>query len=181
VRAFDARVVLSAACGFVRRPGSLGGLTMQRKPISSRFLLSAAGVLALALSAGPVFAQDYRPYDNAPRYDRDTTETVEVYAYRHPPRTSRGGEIIHASYSAPVRADDLDLTTYWGAHVFRARVVSKAHEVCEILDTRYPVGADAEDSGPVDESACYRRARAQGLEDADAAIDHARRYADRDR
>lgn len=153
---------------------------MQRKPISSRLLWSAAGALALALSTMPSFAQDYRPYDNAPAYDRNDPETVEVYAYRHPSRTARGGEIIQASYSAPVRADDLDLTTYWGAHMFRARVVQKAHQLCEALDVRYPVGAN-HDSGPVDESACFRRASEHGLEDADAAIDHARRLADRDR
>jgi UrcA family protein len=154
---------------------------MPRKPISSRLLLSAAGALALVFSAAPTFAQDYRPYDNAPAYDRDGPETVEVYAYRHPSRTARGGEIVQASYSAPVRADDLDLTTSWGAHIFRARVVQKAHQLCEMLDVRYPVGANSNDSGPVDESACFRRASTHGLEDADAAIDHARRLADRDR
>ncbi len=152
---------------------------MQRKMISSTLLLGAAGALALALSAGSAFAQDDRPYDNSPRYDNDT-ETVEVYAYRHPPRTSRGGEIIHASYSAPVRADDLDLTTHRGARIFRARVMSKAHQLCETLDAHYPVSAN-DDSGPVYESSCYRNAVDRGLQDADAVIDHARRYAERDR
>jgi UrcA family protein len=151
---------------------------MQRKSISSTLLLSAAGALALALSTGPTFAQDYRP-DRGPSYDRDGPETVEVYGYRYRQRSARGGEYIRAGMSSPVRADDLDLTTYWGAHVFRARVISKAHQLCEAIDARYPVGADDRNSGPVSESACFREASEHGLDDADAAIDHARRYAER--
>jgi UrcA family protein len=147
---------------------------MPRNVISSRLLLSAAGALALALSVGSARAQDYRPSDNAPSYDRDGPETVEVYAYRYPNHTARGGEIIHASLSGGVSAYDLDLTTSWGAHVFRARILEKARELCEQLDIRYPVNADGENH-------CYRRAASHGMEDADAAIDHARRLAGRDR
>ncbi len=150
---------------------------MQRKAISSKIVLGAAGGLALSLSSGPALAQGYMPYDNGPGFNHNA-ETVEVYAYRDRRHSALGGDIVRVSYSAPVRSDDLDLTTASGASTFRARVTSKALQLCETADTHYPLSAN-DDSGPVKESSCYRNAVSRGLQDADAAIGRARSYAGR--
>ncbi len=149
---------------------------MQPKSIFPTILLSAAGALALALSSGSAFAQGPAPSNNGPSYDSNNMETVEVYAYGRRTKPSLGGKVVHASFEAPVTSHDLDLTTASGARAFRARVTSKAHQLCRNLDIRHPVSAN-EDSGPVSESSCYKKAVTRGLKDAERAIAHARRSA----
>jgi UrcA family protein len=128
--------------------------------------VAAAGALGFALSATPAFAQNYGSY-----YGSDT-ETVEVYGHRYPTMTPRGGVLMQASLSADVSSEGLDLRTSRGAHRFRARILAQARELCDQLDARYPVTAN--ESPP-----CFRTAVERGMEDADAAIDHARSYAER--
>ncbi len=132
----------------------------------AKFLVPAAGMVALMALAIPAAAQDYG-YGN--------TETVIVNA---PPfveeRGHLGGEIRTVSLSHEVRFDDLDLRTYWGAHELRNRIRFTARQECEQLDRFYPVEAST------NMHPCYRTAVERAMVDADTAIRDAREDAYRE-
>jgi UrcA family protein len=118
-------------------------------------LMGIAAVVAL--TAGAAKAQTYANggYDNdgayaAPAYGTDSAYTgynpdgaptageITVYAPRVRHYSSRIGapeEIVRESRI--VQADDLDLTTGWGAHELRMRIEHAARETCGDLGDRY--------------------------------------------
>jgi UrcA family protein len=129
---------------------------------------AAVTALGLALVASSAKAQDY---DNQPTaYQNGPNEQVEVYAPRHHQRSTIGAPIEDVSMSRPVRYDDLDLRTAWGARTLKNRIRTTAHLLCERLDAFYPISTD--DSPP-----CYSTAVNQAMYQADATIHNARAYA----
>lgn len=129
----------------------------------SKLLLAGA---AMVFAASAACAQDYNRPDYGPGglYPNGPSENVVIYAPRfHVERGHLGGPIETASMSEPVRYDDLDLTTAWGAHELRSRVRFTAAALCRHLDALYPVG--------VDSTPCYKTAVEDGLLRADRAID----------
>jgi UrcA family protein len=150
-------------------------------------LLLTASALGLALTASSANAQQYDPYGNpAPNYGPPPNyappppdyapasgppEEITVYGpRRHQERGDLGAPIQDVALSQPVRFDDLDLRTNWGARELRQRIEYTARVMCQRLDTMYPIKAD--DSPP-----CYRAAVDQAMYQADAAIAQARGYA----
>jgi UrcA family protein len=131
--------------------------------------LALCTVLTLVFAAPAALAQDY----GAPAYDRAAAhEQITVQAPRyHPRRSAIGAPIREVAISRPVRFDDLDLATPWGAHVLRDRIRVTARELCNRLNFEYPVTAS--DSPP-----CYRTALQNAMYRADEAIADARGYAD---
>ncbi len=145
-------------------------------PASARFLVSAAA-LGLALAASSAQAQDYGgSYDNGPAYAPAPPEEVTVYGpHRGEERSGIGAPIENLSISRPVRTDDLDLRTEWGANTLRQRIVYTADRLCRELDAVYPDGfyPPTSDSPP-----CRRTAIEDAMDQADAAIARARGYGD---
>ena len=142
-------------------------------------LLLAASALGFALAASSANAQDHQYGDAAPNYGQPPSygpaygppEEITVYGpRRHESRGDQGAPIQDVAISQPVRFDDLDLRTNWGARELRNRIEYTARVMCQRLDTMYPIKAD--DSPP-----CYRTAVDQAMYQADAAISHARGYA----
>jgi len=147
-------------------------MPLRRKAL---MLLAASSALALAVSASPVFAQDYGyADDNGYAAPAPGTEEVIVTAprYHAPERGHLGGEIVDVSYSRAVRADDLDLSTGWGRHVLLTRVRVAASQMCDRLDRFYPVGVEDSDTGAYGSGkrACVREAVARAMDSADVAI-----------
>ena len=148
---------------------------------SSARLLLAASALGLALAASSANAQDYDPnYAPPPNYGPNYApppaygppEEITIYGpRRHEQRSDIGAPIQDVAISQPVRFDDLDLRTEWGARELRHRIEYTARMMCQRLDAMYPIKAD--DSPP-----CYRTAVDQAMYQADSAIDQARSYAD---
>jgi UrcA family protein len=137
---------------------------------SPAWALLAAGAVGVALAASSASAQEYGP--SGPGYYQGPPEQVEVYAPRHrSERSDIGAPIQDVAISRPVRFDDLDLRTEWGARELRARIEYAARDMCNQLDTLYPVSTS--DSPP-----CFRTAVDNAMYQADAAIDAARSYDD---
>ncbi|HXL99636.1 MAG TPA: UrcA family protein [Rhizomicrobium sp.] len=137
-------------------------------PIHStrRLALLAASALGLILAAPSAMAQDYGRDDG---FRNGPTEEVIVTAppYRQQRSAVTGAPIQDVAISQPVRFDDLDLRTDWGARTLHERIRTAAHDLCRRLDTLYPNSTD--DSPP-----CYRTALENAMYRADSAIDAAR-------
>lgn len=146
-----------------------------RKLVLGFSLSALPAVLALGI-ASPVSAQ---PYDQGPGYERaNRIDEIEVIGRRPThQRSAIGAPIENLSLTREVRYDDLDLRTHWGAHELRERIVYAANEACRALDRRYPEMnyPKTEDSPP-----CVRTAIDRAMDQADAAISDARRYASRE-
>jgi UrcA family protein len=131
-------------------------------------------LLAGAFAAGvalPAAAQDYGNYDAPDAYSNSGPEEVIIQAprMRHytPQRSTIGAPIEDVGTSAPVRFDDLDLTTDWGVRKLHDRIFIAARTLCRRLDNRYPVTVS--DGAP----SCYRQAVDDAMAQADAAVDRA--------
>ena len=127
-----------------------------------------AGAFGTCITVLPAAAQDDR-YDAPGAYS--TTEEVIIQAprTRHyaPQRSTIGAPIEDVGLSAPVRFDDLDLTTDWGVHKLHNRIFIAARRLCQRLDNRYPITVS--DGAP----SCYRQAVNDAMAQADAAVDRA--------
>jgi UrcA family protein len=124
----------------------------------------AAGALSLAIFVPSVHAQAYDDgyYSNG--------DEVIVQAPRHYRETSPiGAPIEDVSISRVVRYDDLDLRSRWGADELRSRVNAAASSACDEMDTMHPIATS--DSPP-----CYSTAVRDGMDQANYAIDRARRW-----
>ena len=133
-------------------------------PLRAALFAGAIG-LAFTVSAS---AQDYDRYGNQIAYRDNGPEEITVYAPRHlPDRTYTGIPIENVALSQPVRYDDLDLSTRWGAHRLNVRVHETAQTLCRQLATEYtPVSGSNYD--------CIRDAVARTQDRVNAAIDRAR-------
>jgi UrcA family protein len=129
-------------------------------------LLAGAFAVGVAL---PAAAQDYGSAPDA--YSNSSPDEVIIQAPRthhyRPQRSTIGAPIEDVGLSAPVRFDDLDLTTDWGVHKLHNRIFIAARTLCQRLDNRYPVTVS--DGAP----SCYRQAVDDAMAQADAAGDRA--------
>jgi len=134
-----------------------------------------AGIFGVCMAALPAAAQDNNRYD-APdaysnAYSNSGPEEVIIQAprMRHytPRRSTIGAPIEDVGLSAPVRFDDLDLTTDWGVRKLHDRIFIAARRLCQRLDNRYPITVS--DGAP----SCYRQAVDDAMAQADAAVDRA--------
>lgn len=120
-----------------------------------------AGAFGACLLSLPALAQDYGPAD----------ESIVVQAPRShhymPRRSTIGAPIDDVAISAPVRYDDLDLTTDRGVHRLHTRIFIAARHLCQRLDNRYPITVS--DGSP----SCYRQAVDDAMAQADNAVDRA--------
>jgi len=119
----------------------------------------AGAAIFIASTAG---AQDFDR-------DRDTTETIRVYAPRHftVERRPMNGPVQKISLSRSVRYDDLDLRTRTGARELRMRVSAAAADVCSQL-------ADISRVPEQPGTSCFTDAKQDALVRADAVIRDAR-------
>ncbi|MGA9796538.1 MAG: UrcA family protein [Rhizomicrobium sp.] len=146
---------------------------MSRTSLARILSLSAATILFTASGA---LAQEYGP---PPGYDRpDNVIVIAPHRHYSNERSDIGAPIENVALTRPVRFDDLDLSTAWGARRLRERVRYTAHELCRRLDTLYPVSAPADPSDRFGSADCYRNAMDDGMDQADQAIDQARAYRD---
>jgi UrcA family protein len=130
--------------------------------------MALGGALGLALIASSsAGAQEYG--QPAPGYYGPPEEVIVTPPPYVRQRSAIGAPIIDASLSRPVRMDDLDLRTDWGARELRSRISYTARTLCRQLDTMYPVSYDGGTSQD-----CYRDAFAGGMEQAHGAIRAAR-------
>ena len=144
--------------------------------LSLRKLLAVSvAALGIALAASSSKAQGYYgPYDNDGQNYRGPTEQIYVYGPRRPrERSEIGAPIEDVAISRPVRFDDLDLRTEWGADELRERILYTARNLCRQLDSTYPTSfyPTTSDSPP-----CYKTALADAMAQADEAIGNARGY-----
>jgi len=120
-------------------------------------------------------AQDYsNPVP--PQYASGAPEVITVYGpHRSHERSTIGAPIEDVAISHPVRYDDLDLRTEWGASTLKHRILYAADRLCRQLDQVYPSSAypPTSDSPP-----CRRTAVDDAMSQADAAIAAARSYGD---
>src|ERR1700691_4647349 len=95
-----------------------------------RLALMGATAIVLSLAASSAQAQDYGPYGDG--YRNASPEEIIVTAPRHRQERSdvTGAPIRDVALSQPVRFDDLDLRTDWGAHALEERIRTAAHEMC---------------------------------------------------
>lgn len=129
--------------------------------------MALGGALGLALIASAAGAQEYG--SSAPgNYGPPEEVIITPPPYVHQ-RSAIGAPIIDASLSRPVRVDDLDLRTGWGARELRNRISFTARTLCRQLDAMYPASYDGGTSQD-----CYRDAFASGMEQAHGAIRAAR-------
>jgi len=85
--------------------------------------LLAGTFAAASLAAFPAAAQDYGRYNDAPGAYSSTEEVIiQAPRYRGPQRSTIGAPIEDVALSAPVRFDDLDLTTDWGVRKLHTRI-----------------------------------------------------------
>ena len=125
-----------------------------------------AGALGVSLIPLPSAAQTYDDGYNGPPRGREEV-IIQAPRYHGPSRSTIGAPIQTEGMSEPVRYDDLDLRTDWGARALHERIRYTAQRLCRELDRRYPVTV----SGGPD---CYHMAVADAMDQADAAIDRAR-------
>jgi UrcA family protein len=152
------------------------GVTKETTTMLLTRLLLAAGALGFALAASSANAQDDQygnpNYGPPPSYGPAYGPPEEITVFgprRHVERGDLGAAIQDVAISRPVRFDDLDLRTDWGARELRNRIEYTARVMCQRLDAMYPISAD--NSPP-----CYRTAVDQAIYQADAAISQARGY-----
>jgi UrcA family protein len=93
-------------------------------------------------------------------------------------RSDIGAPIGDVGLTRPVRFDDLDLSTPWGAQRLRERIRYTARAMCKRLDAEYPVNAPDEPRDAFGSTNCYRDAIADGMDQADQAIAQAQSYRD---
>jgi UrcA family protein len=140
-----------------------------------KMLPASVAALGFALVASSSNAQGYYgPYDNGDPNYRGPTEQVYVYGPRRPrERSEIGAPIEDVAISRPVRFDDLDLRTAWGADELRERILYTARNLCRQLDSVYPSSfyPATSDSPP-----CYKTAVEDAMAQADEAIGNARGY-----
>jgi UrcA family protein len=131
--------------------------------------LTGIGAFSLLLAAAPAAARDYDRYADDAYARNDSREQVEITAprYHRERSATTGAPLRTVSLSREVRADDLDLSTRWGARELRARIRHTASTLCNRLDVRYPVTAQ-------DSPSCYRTAVADAMDHADEVIASAR-------
>jgi UrcA family protein len=135
---------------------------------AGKAVLLAGTFAAASLAAFPAAAQDYGRYNDAPGAYSSTEEVIiQAPRYRGPQRSTIGAPIEDVALSAPVRFDDLDLTTDWGVRKLHTRIFVAARRLCERLDNRYPITVS--DGAP----SCYRQAVDDAMAQADAAVDRA--------
>jgi UrcA family protein len=148
---------------------------MTRLRIFGLQLLATAGALGVALLGSQAFAQGY--YDGPPGYEAGVPPE-EVYVFGHHRAPARSPEteaaIEDVVLQHPVRFDDLDLRTPWGARELEYRISYAAHRLCDQLGS--------EDSPitnsnfiPADNAPCYGPAMDDAMHQADIAIARARR------
>lgn len=129
------------------------------------------GAFAAGMAALPAAAQDYGRTGAPDGYSNSSPEEVIIQAprMRHytPRRSTIGAPIVDVGLSAPVRFDDLDLTTDWGVRKLHTRIFVAARKLCQRLDNRYPITVS--DGAP----SCYRQAVNDAMMQADAAVDRA--------
>lgn len=139
---------------------------------TGRRLPAAAATLGFLLAASSSQAQDRY----APANTWGSPEQVYVYGPpRGQERGATGAPIEDLSISRPVRYDDLDLRSSWGAYELRRRIAITSERLCRQLNqfyptTLYPLQTDSYD--------CYRRALGDAMYQVDMAIARARSYAD---
>jgi UrcA family protein len=137
----------------------------------------AISALATVFAASAASAQEYGP----PMPTARPAEEVIVTAprYRHgPDRSDIGAPIGTVGMTRPVRFNDLDLSTPWGAQRLRERVRYTAHALCRRLDAMYPVNAPDEPNDRFGTTNCYSDAVADGMDQADQVIAQAQAYRD---
>lgn len=126
-----------------------------------------AGAFGACIAALPAAAQDDGGYDAPGAYSSTEEVIIQAPRYRGPQRSTIGAPIEDVGISAPVRFDDLDLTTDWGVHALHTRIFVAARTLCQRLDNRYPITVS--DGAP----SCYRQAVNDAMAQADAAVDRA--------
>ena len=137
--------------------------------------LVCAAAFGFVVAAAPAFAQD----SYAPAYSYGSYgPPEEVYVY--PPRSApergfSGANVGTVSISRPIRYDDLDLRTDWGAAALRHRIFVASERMCRKLNQLYPTTVYPLQTDSYD---CQREATADAMEQADDAIARARSYAD---
>ncbi|MBS0273537.1 MAG: UrcA family protein [Proteobacteria bacterium] len=125
-----------------------------------------AGAFAAGLAALPAAAQDYG-YGAPGASPQDVIVQAPRMRHYTPQRSTIGAPIVDVGLSAPVRYDDLDLTTDWGVRKLHTRIFVAARRLCQRLDNRYPITVS--DGAP----SCYRQAVDDAMMQADAAVDRA--------
>jgi len=113
--------------------------------------MTGAAVAGLALAGA---AQAQSAYNGDPDYGQayNTTDELVVVAPRSVGRTNFGAPVQVVREQRVVYANDLDLSTPWGAHELKIRIRNAARDA---LDARYPITID---SGPDCMSAAVRSA-----------------------
>lgn len=147
------------------------------KSLLAQFL--ALSALAAVFAASSASAQEYGPYPPEPTA-RPADEVIVIAPHhrRSNERSDIGAPIETVGMNRPVRFDDLDLSTPWGAQRLRARVRYTAQAMCKQLDAQYPVNAPDEPRDAFGTTNCYRDAVADGMDQADQAIEQAQSYRD---
>lgn len=147
------------------------------KSFLAQFL--AISALAAVFAASSAGAQEYGTYPPQPTA-RPADEVIVIAPHRH--RSAETGDIGapigDVGMTRPVRFNDLDLSTPWGVQRLRERVRYTAHQLCRRLDAEYPVNAPDEPNDAFGSANCYRDAVADGMDQADQAIDQAQSYRD---
>jgi UrcA family protein len=148
---------------------------MTKSSVLARFLaISALAAVFASAASAQEYTYSYHAPD-APRYAQGPDDVI-VIAPRHRysnERSDIGAPIGDVGMSRPVRFDDLDLSTPWGAQKLRERVRYTAHALCRRLDAEYPVNAPGEPRDAFGSGDCYRDAVADGMSQADEAIGQA--------
>ena len=135
--------------------------------------MALGGAVGLMLVASSASAQEYGP--PAPGYYGPPEQVIVTPPPYVTHRSAIGAPIVDASLSRPVRFDDLDLRTGWGARELRSRVSYTARTLCRQLNVMYPVTYDGgSDQWAATNHDCYRDAFERGMEQADGAIRTAR-------
>ena len=137
-----------------------------------RASLICAAAFGLSVAAAPAFAQD----SYGPGYSYGPPEEIYVYPPRPAPEHGfSGANVGTVSISRPIRYDDLDLRTGWGAATLRHRIYVASERLCRQLTQFYPTSVYPLQTDSYD---CQRRATADAMSQADDAIARARSYAD---
>ena len=124
---------------------------------ASRLLLCGLAVAALGLAAsaparaqdpaydGSAYQRDYGQADgpgcDRARYDDRDGDEVLIRARPLGRSTTTGAPIRRVTTSRVVDYRDLDIDSPWGARELHWRIVRAAHDACDELDDRYPIGS----------------------------------------
>jgi len=115
----------------------------------------AFAALGLSLAAAPARAQDPTydgpAFDHAypPGYDRgydrasyrdDADDEIIIRARPLGRSSTTGAPIERVTTSRIVSYRDLDIDSPWGARELHYRIERAAHDACDELDDRYPIG-----------------------------------------